>query len=369
MSYHPNLTKHTSRVLNPSPLKKQIHSLAYFDTIIPKNISLVAEKLRTQCLDIYEVLKPLEKMGINFDLWLVGGSVRDLLLKKSELISDLDICISFKSHSIIRQISAQDFLKHSKLKAEDFPLLAWKDGDRSKPAFSHWNAINKKVKFSKKNSNNSENEKAKTIAFTHICYEMLYCLLANNFDLYQSFAPYAGKSNLYNQYAGDRIDGVLKLRSPKWSWNCDILITKEHPQKFVDSFDFGICKVGIELVKSYLRHYNIEFFPQNIKDLFLRIHFTDEFLTDIKAKKHIIRLENQASLSDIQRSLENHLPKISLKYDWPVVFKAPVICRDDESGIDKIEEKINFVNSFLRKEKLEIFLGEKTTSVVKLLKI
>lgn len=370
MSYHPNLIYHTAHVLNASSTKKQIHSISYFDKIIPQDISGTADKLRTQCLDIYQALKPLEKLGINFEMWLVGGSVRDLLLKKSEMISDLDICISFKTHSMPRQVCIKDFLEYSGLKAEDFPDLAWRDGDGSKSAFSHWDAINKKIKFSRRNEKAyNENEKIKRITFTHICYEMVYCLLANKFDLYQGFPPYAGKFDLDNQYAGDRIDGVLKIRDPQWTWNCDILITKEHPQKFIDSFDFGICKVGIELVKPHLSQYNVDFFPKNVKDLFLHVHFTKEFLIDIKAKQHVIRLENQASLHDIERSLEKHLPKITLKYDWPVVFNEPLNKGGYGASIDKIEEKTEFVKAFLRRDKLELMLEEKTTSVAKPLKI
>jgi hypothetical protein len=372
MSYHPDLNYHTSQVLKNSSTKKQIHSLTYFNKSVPKNIEIITEKLRLQCLDIYTALKPLETMGINFELWLAGGSVRDLLLGKSEAISDMDICISFKTHNMARQVSGEEFLNNSGLAAEEFPFpsIAWRDGDKSKPVFSHWEGIKKKIKYSKRNHHvYTTNEYEKTKIYTSICYEMLYCLLANSFELYQDFPPYAGKPALDNQYAGDRIDGVIKIRDPKWSWNCDILVTREHPQKFIDSFDFGICKVGVELVKANLSQYNVDFFPKDAKDFFLRMHFTKEFLTDVKAKNHVIRLENQATLTDIERSLEKHLPKISLKYDWPIVFKAPKLSGAYGSSIDKIEEKSAFVKAFMMKEKLQLVLQEKIDSPSKPKKI
>lgn len=372
MLYHPNISFHTSQVLKKSPLTNQINKLSYFNKKIPNKIAITAEKLRKQCLDIYEVLKPLEQMGINFEMWLVGGSVRDLLLNKSELVSDLDICISFKSHAMTRQISPSEFLEYSGLSVEDFPFpsIAWRDGDRTQPAFSHWNIIYKTLKGKNNKERSFYNAKmeldyAKNNAFTSICYEMLYCLLATKFELYQEFPPKCGELDIDNQYASDRLDGVLKLKSSEWNWGCDILVTKQYPQDFINSFDFGICKVAIELVKPNFSKYNVDFFPKDVQDLFLRVHFTKEFLKDIKTKKHVVRLENHASLHDIERSLEKHLPKIIAKYDWPIVLKEI----QKNSGIADIQEKTDYVKAFLRKEKLQLILEEKTTSVVKPLKI
>lgn len=351
IKYHPEVFRLTSNLFGKNADKKTIHHLSYFQKKIPPDIEKISNQILSQCEEIYQALKPLVDCGVVFDMWLVGGSVRDLLLGRHDVVSDLDIMLSFHYHTQNKNPSAARFISTSGINAHNHADIAWINEfkiDNTKP-FQHWQ--------SKKNKNLTQ----------QICYDMVACLLKEKFTITDKYQPIlkiieneknkliqkAGfKNNNPENYLNKRLSGVLKIKKETWKWNCDILITRTSPVEFLKAFDFGICKVGVDLIDSFFLAKNFDNFPKNSKSFFNQLKFDKHFLADYQNKK-ITMSAQDINLSQLKHSCEIHLPKIVKKYNMPVTILG---LNNDTSPNEII--KNDYIKSFLMQKKLTDTLPE-----------
>lgn len=353
--YHPEVFRLTHNLFGKNEEKKTIHHLSYFQKKIPQDIEQISISIIYQCKEIYEALKPLVDCGVVFDMWLVGGSVRDLLLGKHEAISDLDIMLSFSFHSSYKNPTAPRFISTTGINPLNHFDIAWPDKENisNKDPFNHWK--------SKKNPHIQK----------QICYDMVACLLKEKFTITDKYQPVlksqeneknkAIKKTSFNppvtnafdkpdNYLNKRLSGVLKIKKETWKWNSDILITSSSPKDFLGAFDFGICKVGVDLVNSFFLAQNLDNFPQNSEQFFNQLKFDRHFLTDYKTQK-ITMDAHDINLSQLKHSCEIHLPKIVKKYDMPIViYSTPEKMLNISAPSEQI--KHNYIKSFLMQKKL-----------------
>jgi hypothetical protein len=311
-------TKHIDR--------KTIHELLFWKKKLPQESKEALDNIIKQYNDIFNSLKPMMKLGITFDLWLVGGSVRDLLLGKSSLISDLDIMLTFRQQVQPKIPTASFFMKRSKLDFTKEQIQSIIYRNNSETPFAHWNILEEE-------STDWKINQAKQKIRPTALFDILACCLAQNLDLYEIYSPKVDGENsveLTQRYVDHRITGVIKIRKDNWKWPVDIIISEYNVNEFIESFDFGICKVAIELLRGSDVREQRKLLPLTAKNLMKRARLNSQFIKDYQAKELNMVVTSGMTLRQVQHSVEKHLPKLEAKYAWPVKVKVAEI--DDFSS-------------------------------------
>jgi hypothetical protein len=275
------------------------------------------------------------KLGITFDLWLVGGSVRDLLLGNPSLISDLDIMLTFRQQVQPKIPKASSFMKRSKLDFTKEQIKSIVYRNNSETPLSHWQLLEQKTKNWKINQ-------AKQKLRPTVLFDMLACCLAQKLDLYEIYSPKLdGENNveLTQRYVDHRITGVIKIRKDNWKWPVDIIMSEYSVNEFIESFDFGICKAAIELLRGSDIREQRKLVPHTAKSLMTRARLNPQFIKDYQAKELNMVVTSGMTLRQVQHSVEKHLPKLEAKYAWPVKVKVTEV--DDFSSTFSPAQALN----------------------------
>lgn len=356
---HPEVFRLFNNVNTRDKNKKIINDLLFWRKRLPQENKDVLEKFINQFNDIHDALMPVIDVGISFDLWLVGGSVRDLLLGNGHLIKDLDIMLSFHQPVVPRVPTLKFLVKKTKFdltKPELQPLIY---RNSSTTPFEHWEFLQSKAKSRKA-------EQQKTILRKAAFFDIVACSLAQKLTLTEVYKPAleALKDNpLTEKYVDGRISGVIKLNKEGWDWPVDILVTQNNVDTFLTAFDFGICKVGMELLRGQDVREQRKILPHTPSNLMKRVRVTKHFLEDFQKKQLSMTVSEMMTLKQIQHSCENHLERLEKKYPWKVKVNI------DESEVDSLfvkEKKPNllleYLNAFFLKRKLERSLEKKDVS-------
>lgn len=328
-----------------------INNLLYWNKDLPNEKRNTLESIRAQCEDIISQLQPLVDLGICFDLSLVGGSVRDFILDNSEQIKDLDIMLSFSNINGIHLPTIDQFINKTSFDLNSKNIKATLKRNNQKH-FDHW-----KRYYEIKNNNEPEKIALKNV----ILFDMVICALDKENELGETYKPHihADESKIKNKkeedaekYVDLRIEGVIKLKNKNWKWPVDILVTNYHLEPFLSAFDFGICKVGIELVRSndLMEHRHV---PSKVpEDLLKRVKLTSSFLNDYKNKELSMFVGELFSLKQLKHSCEIHLPKLEAKYPWKLNIQL-------EKSIDQDDLKQPYLDTFNFQRKLNSELKNK----------
>ncbi|NCQ51561.1 hypothetical protein GW796_06650 [archaeon] len=333
LNYHPEVFRLYNDIYSENVNIKYINDLLFWNKTIPKEIEMVLNKIQIQCLDIYKSLESLERFGLTFDIFLVGGSVRDLILGKSSSIKDLDIMISLSQPLRPKLPSAIDFIDKSGFNFELTQLKKLIYKSKKNIKFEHWNK-------------NKSLDKNRNLVF----FDMISCALGQKFDLYHIYEQ-SLKQKDSNRYLDLRIEGVIKARSPNWTWDVDFLITNYNIDAFLSAFDFGICKVGLELIRGQDIREHKKNFPETAKDLLKNVRLTNSFIEDATNKQLSMIIGYQRTVKELHHSCEIHLKQLVEKYPWDVKIMF------DENAVEKYMEIEHnpideYIKSFLLKHKL-----------------
>jgi hypothetical protein len=361
---HPEVFRLFNDVNTKSKDKKTINDLLFWRKKIPQENKAILEKIINQFNDIHEALQPLADVGVTFDLWLVGGSVRDLVLGNGHLIKDLDIMLSLHQPVVPKVPTPKFFMKKTKLdftKPELQPLI-YRDG--STVAFSHWDILESKEKSG---PIEQQKRRVRKTAF----FDMISCALAQKLTITESYKPSLEalkQEPLTEKYVDGRLNGVIKINKDNWTWPVDILITENSVDAFLSAFDFGICKVGIELLRGQDVREQRKILPHTPINLMKRARITRHFLEDFQAKQHSMIVSESMTLKQVQHSCENHLERLEKKYPWVVkidIESSPFNSIPATDG--SVDVKEEYLKSFFLKRKLERTLDVKveTKKVVK----
>jgi hypothetical protein len=359
---HPEVFRLHNNVYTKHSDRKLIHNLLYWNKKIPKDKKEVINQILTQLNEVYESLSPLVSMGITFDLWLVGGSVRDFVLGNENQIKDLDIMISF-NHSMKPKVpKIETFLKKSGL---DFNKQQIQDliyREKGKEPFEHWKKLFSKFRSYK------DRQKQK-IVYDIALFDMLACALAQNFDLYEIYKPANEVANAFDnsdKYLDLRLNGVIKIKKDNWKWPADILITNYNIESFLSAFDFGICKVGFEVVRgSDLREQRFNFI-QTPEELLKRTRVTSHFLKDVTNKEMSMYVTEPMSARQLKHSCEIHLEKLEKKYPWKIKIELEKSLSYLDPDVDqpkKEDPRQAYLDAFFMQRQLNKELQEKIPNV------
>lgn len=355
---HPEVFRLFNDINTRAPNRKLINDLLFWKKKIPKENKEILNKIINQFNDIKESLQPLMDLGVSFDLWLVGGSVRDLLLGNGNLIKDLDIMLTFQQPVTPKFPGKKAFLKKSKL---DFTIpqlqnIVFPTG--STTPFEHWDFLDAKNK-ARDYKIQQKKQRVKQAAL----FDMITCCLGQNINLTEVYKPSvdeAKQEELSEKYVDNRITGVIKLHKESWSWPVDILVSVYSVDTFLTAFDFGICKVGMELLRGADVREQRDILPHTPENLMKRVRVTRHFLEDVTNKQISMLVSEVMTMRQLQHSCENHLERLEKKYPWKLkVDIEPSEFLPGPPQAKKTDVRQEYLESFFLKRKLDRNLDKK----------
>lgn len=305
--------KNSSKKTYNSLLRKLIHE----NSKIPNDKLEIINLILKDCLSIYKSLLPLYLHNIHFSLSLSGGAVRDLLLGNHHKIKDLDLVLSIHK---IKIPTVKEMYQSWGFDSLQFHWLAL-------PQINHSNNL-------------AITEKEKT-------YHIIKHLISKHHSLLIDYAPRGNDDGEKSEYLVKDLNGVIKINTPTLHYPVDLLITNSKIDSFIEKFDFNICKASISLVKDTDTKFKDFFFPKNATEFLKELKPTKGFLHDAK-NKNITMDMNFRSVSDINTSIEKHLPRIIEKYPT-YNLKFPL----DEGDISLKEKESIILHYNMNKKILE----------------
>lgn len=224
----------------------------------------------------------LRAMGFSFELALVGGCVRDSILDCQYGVKDLDILLTFDDEFSI----CNDVDKNLELECNQ---LIQKQFNWETP--THWN---------EKTTNGQK------------FYDIVYFFISKFLCIEKGFKP---RENIVNEeikitmnnydFTENRLRGVIKINDASMHFPVDILFSNYSCNKFIGEFDVDLCKCAFPIDKE------MNLTPRKMLN---SLDFAMGFLDDILDKKITLRTENRNCVTEIIRSLEDHIPRVQKKY-------------------------------------------------------
>lgn len=233
---------------------------------------------------IDDVFEPLRKLDIKYTLDLTGGSVRDFVLNKHEKIKDLDFMLSLQG-SYYYSDNLESLEKKNIFTKEQLDAVDW-----------NWKIL----------KNQPEQLKAKLV-------ELCFIAKKSNIKVFnhaEKRIHVVAKSE-YNHdiLRQDRLISVIKVEAPEMNYPVDILLTDFLKPKFIEDFDFDICKASMCFVNPHVR----KEFPKDYSHLVSRFVAELEFWADVHNNTYTYDTRDR-TVYQIERSFMNHFPRIKEKY-------------------------------------------------------
>ncbi len=318
-----NIYKEQGRVFLEDDYHELVREKISKESFHKDNKPFVLFKIWSDAKKIDNLLAPLKSFKINYTLDLTGGSVRDFILDKENEIKDLDFMLSiswngFDPKQILKKIPTH-FSK------EELIDVQWDN---------FLNEINQKE--------NDEDifENIYPIDSDELKRKILNLCLNRVNPSYEFFGKKnrSIKVNSNNEYQdsltrNDRLMAVAKLDKNKFNTNypIDILLTDFIKPTFLEDFDFDICKASVCFVNKTIK----KEFPKSPSHLVGRFVADLNFWADVKNKKITYNVKGRG-INEIDRSFDNHLPRIKLKYpDFELL-----IVGDNQASIEYINKKM-----------------------------
>lgn len=249
-----------------SLLKEHIN----YDTFREKEETL--KKIYEDGVYICNLLKPLQLMGIDVTIDVVGGAVRDFLLDRD--IRDIDIMVSF-SESEAKKVSEPIMLKAG-FTAEEISLIDWQ----------YFKETNQSAK----------------------CKLIQLCVIKGQREHNLSLSHLKKRESEYEEII-DRLEGVIKVHKIKTHYEIDLLITDLIKPHFISLMDYNICKASFCLKNSFYK----KDIPTDHMQLLSRCVTGIPFFNDVYNKTISMSFLNKNE-NDIKTSIDKHFPKIEKKY-------------------------------------------------------
>lgn len=287
---------------------------------------------------VHEALKPLAKLlNLKYEIGLVGGSIRDLLLDKEDYISDLDIVFAIKD--------INGFSRHTGTTLSNLCLSAQEITDKLKITTFIYK------------------EEEQTSVIEQLFFHLIKELLAKDFNIQEAFAPRvlpeildkSTKSEIWRSgYHNTLLRGVIKIDAPHLAFPVDLLVCNESVKAYVNSFDFEICKTwlfytnDIELENhkhvDNLENILIHLTTERIEKAYQNIGVSIGFLKDI-VNGTLTLSPYGFDMNAIEGALLKHYPKIRNKF-----LNHRLICPTVEDLKDN--EVKEYIQKFMAYEEL-----------------
>lgn len=282
---------------------------------------------------VYESLEFLDKAGIEFNLTLAGGSLRDLFAEKYDSIKDLDIILYFNNiegYSILPKENMLSNLENNIVLVETF--------EACKIKYDNWDNWN----IDKKLTALVEISLGKMLNVQKVFIPLDLPLEIEEKDLC--------RSNYHNKF----LRGVIKMTDKKLNYPIDILISNTYAEKYVETFDFNICKIMLEISSKQFKEMLMKFDWETLETIKNQIVPLNEFWFDFAYKKLTINPIGYDILA-VQRSIVDHLPKIKEKFENHEIKllqyqDSSFVSQDVKNYLAKANDLIDLNGSLITKE-------------------
>lgn len=246
------------------------------------------------CLQLHKALIPLVELNIAYSIDLVGGAVRDFLLNNHNKIKDLDVLVRLTNAYNIRNHTTYylgDLTNHRELVIENILKKNW----CTREELEDVDFLDNDLLYKKHN-------------------KLLQLCLNRNHQLTSTkiFSKDERKTSevIYGTDILKELSGIIKVESDCLNYPMEILMTDQSREEFLRGIDFGICNVGLKIVKlGDNKKIDLIGFDE-IRDNF---NCSFAFFEDVKNKTITYNTHNK-SPEQIEFSLTNHLKRITEKY-------------------------------------------------------
>ena len=300
-----------------------------------KGNAAVLEDIYQDMKKVYEKVKILRKLNINISIDLTGGAARDFVLDRADIITDLDIMISFNNEQDVDHVKEEKFKsKFLQTKQEDLIKAGFKLQDLKRV---HW--------IDGEQDSNVMQMKLTQLCFSSDEIETVFINTEEKRLEFQKMLTFGG--NPYTKVYKERLCGVMKLNLGKFNYKVDLLLTDMNKPTFMDNFDINLCKASFCFVNDKFG----KSFPEKSTHLISRFSAAVEFFADVLNKKMTINL-NDRSNNMLDLTIEKHLPKLTIKYpEYDINFS-----RTDKRGS---KEALEYAKIRIYEIKMNEMLPEK----------
>lgn len=294
-------------VLNLNPEEKEFYKkISFYYGMVPKDIQDITKNIMEQIQKLIIRLIPLYQIGIRYDVYLAGGAIRDLVYGNHNNIKDLDIIFSINEKSIVNVL-------------------------RNTPIITLEAILGKEISENINWRNDSTTKKIHSFFIN--CLKKDYAI-SRGFTIEDIISK--GEPHEYDSILNQSLEGILTIHDSADKYPMDLLLTTSTISQFIDTFNFEICKVYIP------------FFSQNNSTImtnpvyFLeQIHVTSGFISDGRNKTITFNMSNQKSIESIEKSINNHFPRVSQKYEKHKLILNPGNNQEYALWKSKYEDYIN----------------------------
>lgn len=260
--------------------------------------------------DVSKITKELQffnhqSFGFNISIALAGGALRDLMLMEEPRIKDLDLIISFGYSEDLIQKGFSGAVKDSN-----------KDGNILKGFIKKANIFLIENNLEPFDLMNISPDMDIGIGSGKFTYHVVSQIIKNKFHITNEFfgnlknvAPIEVLNNNFGS-ENKHLNGVIKIKDNHFNYDLDLLITSVPIQQYLDAFDYSICKMMLKVL-DYNGKVILE--DKNLFDLFKKIELSPEVYQDVLENKLTFNTDN-FSCEDVERSLNNHYPRLKEKY-------------------------------------------------------
>lgn len=333
----------------------------------PKNKAVLEDMLACANV-IFEKLQVFKEIGIPFSFFIAGGSVRDLILNKIELIKDFDFYVSFDNFT---NLERKAFTKNPTIKGiiEKYPEHLFAKSILSKK-YSNTHFILSKEDHNlfleqetlSQDVDISVNERTKQSPIwlyeDNFSWKLYLVLMSElifadfNPQLYCQAKFLLVKENYAKLIKNQDLLGVLKI--DVLGKSCDIMFTENNISYF-SSFDWEICKAGFvlyndkipkppvilkyitsqesEIPKDFFYDSHASFFtelPKKAEDFVSRFFSVGKFFEDIARKEltYMVKLKPSYLLvSEMHKRcqyLKNKYPDFKVSWNLDNIFPTHI---------------------------------------------
>ncbi len=300
--------------------------------------------------DISKVTKKLQffnhqSFGFNISIGLAGGALRDLMLMENPKIKDLDLIVSFGYSEELIQKGFSGSVKDGN---NDCNIL--------KSFIKKANIFLIKNNLEPFDLMKISPDIDVGISSGKFTYHIVSQIMKNKFKITNEFfgnlknvAPIEVLNNNFGS-ENRHLNGVIKIKDNHFNYDLDLLITSVPIKKYLDAFDYSICKMMLTVLD-----YNdkLIFENENLFDLFKKIELSPEVYQDVLEKKLTFNTDN-FSCEEVERSLNNHYPRLKEKYpnyNLALISKRAI---HNEDYLNSLELYINLSEKVKKDNKADL---------------
>lgn len=266
--------------------KEFFEKISFYYGMVPHDVQNVCERITKQIQKLIVRLIPLYQIGIRYDIYLAGGSIRDLVYGNHNSIKDLDIVFSINENSLASALKTTPIITLEAILGKD---------------------VNKHIDW----RNDSQVKKLHSM--------FLYCL-SKDYEVSRGFTiediQAKGEENQYENLLNQNLEGIIAIKDAEDDYPMDILLTTSPIDTYLNSFNFEICKTYVPV----FRKKDAKFIT-NPLHILEYIHVAPGFISDGMNKTITLKMASQKSLEAIEKSVNTHLPRIMAKYpDYKLVL-------------------------------------------------